>query len=141
MVNYAELITKSGKRLGCQSVEGSDRRREASAPAMERARKCVLRNVWIKYGAICYAAGSYGPAPSICGRTPASMGAANSSTAGEAGAQPVRFRKASQVLVDGDLAMGAGATEAASGLPDCDGKDGGTKGRLVFLENGGHQPE
>ena len=96
---------------------------------------------FVKYGAICYPAGKYGPAPSIRGRTPASMGAANSSTARESGTESARFRKASQVLVDGDLSLGARAAEAAGGLLDCDGKDGGTPCRMVFLEDGGHWAE
>lgn len=98
----------------------------------------VFLKVWIKYGAICYAAGRYGPPPSICGRSPASMGAENSSPAGEAGAESARFWKAFEVLVDGDLAMGTRAAEAAGRLPDRDGENGGPIGGMVFLEDGGH---
>jgi len=109
--------------------------------ALERTHKCAFLKVWIKYEAICYAAVRYGTASSIRGRPPASMGAANSSTPREAGAQPVRFWKASQVLVDGDLALGTGAAEAARGLSDCNGKDGGIVRGMVFLEDGGHHAE
>jgi hypothetical protein len=66
------------------------------------------------------------------------MGAANSSTAGRAWTEPIRVRKASEVLVDGDLTLGARAAEASGRLPDYNGKTGGAARRVVFLEDGGH---
>ena len=90
------------------------------------------------YGAICYPAGRYGSASSICCRSPASMGAPDSSTAAKASTQSIRFRQTPQMLVHGDLAMGTRAAEAACRLPDFDGKDGRSAGRMVFLEAGGN---
>jgi hypothetical protein len=66
------------------------------------------------------------------------MGAADSSTAREIWVESAGFRKAAELLVDGDLSMGAGAAEAASGLPAWNGQDGWTARGMVFLEDGGH---
>ncbi len=64
---------------------------------------------------------TYGPPPTICGCSPACLGTAHSCFARETGPEPVRFRKASQVLVHGHLALGTRATKAAGRLPDHDG--------------------
>jgi hypothetical protein len=133
-----EIVFSPWLCVGGSSVEGSDRTRRRLGSNPWNGRGSVR---FVKYGAICYPAGRNGPAPSIRGRAPASMGAADSSTARETWAQSARFRKASQLLVDGDFSMGTGSAEAAGGLLDCDGKDGWTAGRMVFLEDGGHPAE
>jgi len=120
-------------RVGYRTVDESDRETGTWMEGRESA--------YVKYGTICYPASRYGPAPPIRGCSPACMGAADSSTAREIWVESAGFRKAAELLVDGDLSMGAGAAEAASGLPDWNGQDGWTAQGMVFLEDGGHHTQ
>ncbi len=88
------------------------------------------------WGCICYPARN-GSASTVRGHSPASVGAAHSISAREPRTESIRVRKAPELLVDGDFAMGARAAEAAGRLPDYDGENGWTARGLVFLEDGG----
>ena len=87
---------------------------------------------------VCYPTSRNGPSPSIRGGALARLGAADSSTASRYQSEPVRFWKAAEVFLDGDLSLGTGAAEASGRLPDYDGEDGWTACRMVFLEDGGY---
>ena len=136
MLNCPGTTIRRDRRLGPKALGDASGRDRLNSSFREGGRSVHF----VIYAPICYPAGRNGPAPTIRGCPLASMGAADSSTAGAVGAQPVRVRQAFEVFLHGHLPLGAWPAEASGRLLDHHGKTRRAACRMVFLEDGGHLP-